>query len=168
MKQLKQPLAAACAVIALAGAVSPAVAAQGDLIARLRVINIDPDASSDIAGLDVDDQASAEIGLTYFFRPQWALDVGITTAGHDITLGGSKIGSTEILPINITAQYHFMGSGAFRPYVGAGLNYTRFSDTNILDGAVQLEKDSFGPVIQAGVDWALTDRLLFNLDVKKV
>jgi outer membrane protein len=161
-------LAAALGVLALAGGVSAAQAAQGDLILRGNVINIDPDASSDIAGLDVDDQATAEIGLTYFFRPQWAVNIGITTAEHDITLNGAKIGSTQILPINITGQYHFMPSATLRPYVGAGLNYTRFSDVSILDGAVDLESDSFGPVLQAGVDWALSERLLINFDVKKI
>jgi outer membrane protein len=161
-------LAAALAALAIAGLVAPAGAAQGDLVVRLRAINIDPDASSDIAGLDVDDKAAAEVGLTYFFRPQWAVDFGITTAEHDITLGGARIGSTRILPINITGQYHFMPGAKFRPYVGAGLNYTRFSDVEILGGAVDLDSDSFGPVVQAGVDWALSDKVVINFDVKKM
>ena len=165
---MKQSLAAALATLAIAGVAASAHAARGDLILRLKAINIDPDASSDIAGLDVDDQATGEIGLTYFFRPQWAVDVGITTAKHDIILNGAKIGDTQILPINVTAQYHFMPSARIRPYVGAGLNYTRFSDIDILGGAVDLDSDSFGPVLQAGVDWALTDRWMINLDVKRI
>lgn len=150
------------------GIVTSANAAQGDLVVRLKAINIAPDASSDIAGLDVDDKATAEIGSTYFFRPQWAVDFGITTAKHDITLNGAGIGTTRIVPINITGQYHFMPSALIRPYVGAGLNYTRFSDVDILGGAVDLDSGSFGPVLQAGIDWAVSDRLMINFDVKKV
>jgi len=165
---INKSLAAALTALAIVGVAPSAQAAQGDLVVRLKAINIDPDASSDIAGLDVDDQATAEIGLTYFFRPQWAVDVGITTAKHDITLNGARIGDTQILPINVTAQYHFMPNGKIRPYVGAGLNYTRFSDVNILGGAVDLDSDSFGPVVQAGLDWALTDQWMVNFDVKKI
>jgi outer membrane protein len=154
-------------MFAIVGVVPLANAAQGDLILRLNAINIDPDASSDIPGLDVDDQATAAIGLTYFLRPQWAVDFGIATAKHDITLGGARIGSTRILPINITGQYHFMPDAPIRPYVGAGLNYTRFSDVDILGGAVGLDRDSFGPVLQVGLDWAVTDRVLVNFDVKR-
>lgn len=165
---MNRSLAAALALFVGLGVVVPAGAAQGDLVFRAKVINIDPDTSSDIPGLDVDDQTTAEIGVTYFLRPQWALDVGITTAEHDITLGGARIGSTRILPINITGQYHFAPNARIRPYVGAGINYTRFSDVDILGGAVDLDSDSFGPVLQAGLDWAINDRVSINFDVKKV
>lgn len=160
--------AAVLAMFAIASAVPPAVAAEGDIVFRARAINIDPDTSSDIPGLDVDSQATAEIGLTYFLRPQWAVDFGITTAEHDITLNGARIGETRILPINITGQYHFQPNAKIRPYIGAGLNYTRFSDVSILGGAIDLDDDSFGPVLQAGVDWALTDKVSLNFDVKKI
>ena len=98
----------------------------------------------------------------------WALDVGITTAKHDITLGGAAIGTTKILPINVIAQYHFAPGGNLRPYVGAGVNYTNFSDVNILGGAVSLDSSSFGPVVQAGLDWAFADKWMLNVDLKKV
>ena len=165
---MKKSVVAALAMLAVAGVAPSVNAAEGDLVLRLKAISISPDASSDIAGLDVDDKATAEIGLTYFFKPQWALDVGITTAEHDITLNGAKIGSTKILPINVTAQYHFAPGGKFRPYVGAGFNYTSFSDVNILGGAVDLDSSSFGPVLQAGLDWAFADKWMLNVDLKKV
>jgi outer membrane protein len=165
---MKKSVAAALAMLAVAGVAPMANAKEGDLILRLKAISISPDASSDIAGLDVDDKATGEIGLTYFLRPQWALDVGITTAKHDITLGGAAIGSTKILPINVIAQYHFAPGGNLRPYVGAGVNYTNFSDVNILGGAVSLDSSSFGPVVQAGLDWAFADKWMLNVDLKKV
>jgi len=54
------------------------------------------------------------------------------------------------------------------PYVGAGLNYTRISRVKLLDGAADLENDSWGLALQAGVDIRLDARWSLNLDVKKV
>jgi outer membrane protein len=164
---MKKPLAAILAAFAVTSFASVVHAAAGDAVLRFKVINIAPDASSDIAGLDVDDKVTAELGVTYFVTPQWAVDVGITTAEHDVTLSGAKIGSTRILPINIIGQYHFIPDGKIRPYVGAGLNYTGFTDVDILGGAVDLENSSFGPVVQAGLDWAIDNAWSVNVDLKK-
>src|SRR5256885_3558138 len=40
-----------------------------------------------------------------------------------------------------SAQYHFTNFGAFKPYVGAGVNYTRFSSVSF-DPAVQADRKS--------------------------
>ena len=66
------------------------------------------------------------------------------------------------------AQYHFTNFGAFKPYLGAGVNYTRFSNVNILDGALTVKKNSFGPALQLGFDYALDKNWSLNFDVKKV
>jgi outer membrane protein len=143
-------------------------AAPGDNIARLKVINIDPDVGSNGAGLDVDDNTTAEIGITHFLTSNWALDLGVSFAKLDVKLNGNDSGSTKILPINLLAQYHFMPEGTWRPYVGAGVNYTHFSDVNIQGGSVNLEKDRFGPVIQAGLDVPISESWSVNADVKKI
>jgi outer membrane protein len=143
-------------------------AAPGDNIARLKVINIDPDVGSNGAGLDVDDKTTAEIGITHFLTSNWALDLGVSFAKLDVKLNGSDSGSTKVLPINLLAQYHFMPEGTWRPYVGAGVNYTHFSDVNIQGGSVNLEKDRFGPVIQAGLDVPISESWSVNADVKKI
>jgi outer membrane protein len=144
-------------------------AAEGDNVARLKLININPDVGGDVSGLDVHDETTAEVGLTHFFAPNWAVDLGISYAKHDVSLGGGDAGSVKLMPVNLTAQYHFMPDGAFRPYVGAGLNYTHLSDVDIAGGTVGLEKDRFGPVIQAGLDWPIQNTAWsLNADVKKV
>lgn len=143
-------------------------AAPGENIARLKAINVNPDVDSDVPGLDVDDQTTAEIGLTHFFTSNWALDFGISYGKHDVTLGGGDAGSAKLMPVNLLAQYHFMPEGAWRPYLGAGVNYTHFSDVNIANGTVGLERDRFGPVIQAGLDVPIDNAWSFNADVKKV
>ena len=143
-------------------------AAPGDNIARLKVINIDPDVGSNGAGLDVDDKTTAEIGITHFLTSNWALDLGVSFAKLDVKLNGNDSGSTKILPINLLAQYHFMPEGTWRPYVGAGVNYTHFSDVNIQGGSVNLEKDRFGPVVQVGLDVPISESWSVNADVKKI
>ncbi len=60
-----------------------------------------------------------------------------------------------------------------RPYVGAGVNYTRFSNVEFAPAVVaalnpSLDKNSFGLALQAGVDVPLGNGWLLNLDVKKV
>lgn len=70
------------------------------------------------------------------------------------------------LPPSLYVQYYFLDKDAgSRPYIGAGLNYTRFYDAQSLNPAVtnlELKKHSFGPVINAGIDIKLTDNLYFN------
>ena len=83
-------------------------------------------------------------------------------------LGGTQIGSVKHLPPTLLAQYHFTGLGAFKPYVGAGVNYTRFSGVDIAGGALTVKKNSWGPALQLGFDYALDKHWSLNLDVKKV
>ena len=55
---------------------------------------------------------------------------------HDITGAGAiagvgKLADTRVLPITLLGQYRFMDATAgFRPYVGAGLTYAKFYNTN--------------------------------------
>jgi outer membrane protein len=165
---MKKTFTVALATAAVALGAPVVHAATGDTVLRAKIINIDPSTSSSIPGLDVDNELTAELGLTYFLSPNWAMDLGVTTAKHDVTLNGAGIGTTKIWPVNVIAQYHFLPGAMFQPYVGAGVNYTRFSSVNILGGAIDLDKNSFGPVIQAGFDWPINNQLSLNVDVKKV
>ncbi|HEX4985337.1 MAG TPA: OmpW family outer membrane protein [Burkholderiales bacterium] len=166
---MNKRIALAAAVSALALAAPIAHAAPGDNIARLKAVNINPDVDSDVPGLDVDDQTTAEIGLTHFFTSNLALDLGISYAKHDVSLGGGDAGSVKLMPVNLTAQYHFLPEGQWRPYVGAGVNYTHFSSVNIANGSVGLDKDRFGPVVQVGLDVPISNTAWsFNADVKKI
>jgi outer membrane protein len=68
----------------------------------------------------------------------------------------------------VTAQYHFLPDQKFRPYLGAGINYTRFYDINLGNGALTVDKSSWGPALQAGADIEINKRFFVNLDVKKI
>jgi len=164
MKKLLTVVAMAAAV---AAAMPAAQAAEGDSILRLRAIQIEPDVESNIPGLDVDDNLTGEIAVTGFLSPHWALDLGVSWSEHDILLNGSKAGTAEIWPVNLILQFHFTREGPIRPYIGAGANYTRFDKVELLGGNPDVDKDSFGPVAQIGIDIPIGDTFLLNVDVKK-
>lgn len=150
-------------------------AETGDWLVRARVVNIDPDAGSSAGGplglpadaLDVDNRVAPEVDISYFITKNIALELILTyPQKHDVTLMGADIGSVKHLPPTLTLQYHFMPDRAFKPYVGAGFNYTRFTDRDLLNGTLEVEKDSFGGALQVGFDYALTGNWYLNADVK--
>ncbi|MDR3065518.1 MULTISPECIES: OmpW/AlkL family protein [Comamonas] len=138
---------------------------------RARAVHLDSDnggAAGD-AGVSINNKWMPELDVSYFFTPNIAAELILTyPQKHDVRLGGDKIGTLKHLPPTLLAQYHFTGMGAFKPYVGAGVNYTRFSNVNILDGAVTVKKNSFGGALQIGFDYALDKNWSLNFDVKKV
>ena len=155
----------ACAILFAAGA---AQAAQGDWLGRARVININPDASSSALAIDVNSKTTVELDFSYFVTNHLALELILATKKHDVSAGGVPIGSVAHLPPTLTLQYHFLPDQQFRPYVGVGLNYTRFYDVSLLGGAVTIDKHSWGPAINAGIDIELTKRYFLNFDIKKI
>jgi outer membrane protein len=72
----------------------------------------------------------------------------------------------------LSLQYHFP-QAVFRPYVGLGLNYTRFSSVSFAPAVVtalapSIESSSLGLALGAGVDVPMGGGWLLNLDLKKV
>lgn len=166
-------LAALATVASLASA--PAVAADGPWLVRVRAVNLDSaNKDSTGLGLSVNDKVIPEVDISYFFTPNIAAELILTyPQKHDLRSNGDKIGSLKHLPPTLTVQYHFDGMGAFKPYVGAGVNYTRFSSVS-WDPAVRaaldpsIEKDSFGFALQVGADYEISKNVYLNLDIKKV
>ncbi|MBI5335839.1 MAG: OmpW family protein [Burkholderiales bacterium] len=166
-------LASLAAVASLASA--PAAAADGPWLVRVRAVNLDSaNKDSTGLGLSVNDKVIPEVDISYFFTPNIAAELILTyPQKHDLKSEGTKIGSLKHLPPTLTLQYHFDGMGAFKPYVGAGVNYTRFSSVK-WDPAVRaaldpsIDKDSFGFALQAGVDFEISKNVYLNLDIKKV
>jgi outer membrane protein len=162
--------------LALAAALPIAAhAEEAPWLVRVRAVNLDS-ANKDSTGLDlsINDKVIPEFDISYFVTPQFALELVLTyPQKQTIRSGSTDIGSLKHLPPTLTAQYHFTGLGAFKPYVGAGLNYTRFSSVHFnpaVQAALQpsLEKNSWGLALQAGLDYELCKNWYLNLDVKKV
>jgi outer membrane protein len=111
--------------------------------------------------------AVAEVDITRFITPQIALELVLATAGQEVMAGGSSLGTVNHLPPTLSLQYHLLESARFRPYVGAGANYTNFYRKS--GGLSTLDLDhSFGWAAQVGTDVMLTGRTSVNVDAKYV
>lgn len=157
----------------LASLSAGAFAAQGDIIARLRIANVNPQTSvNDVLqqlNVDVKNDTIPELDFTYMLTNNIGAELILGTSKHDITAGGAKVGSVKVLPPTLTLQYHFNPEGQFRPYAGAGINYTRFYGFKDDSGlGLSIKKNSFGPALQVGMDMPLTKDLFLNLDMKKI
>lgn len=147
----------------------PATALADNWMMRVRAIDIVPDVSTSptLAGLDVSSEWVPEIDFTYFVSPNIGVELILATARHEVTLDGASLGKLNHLPPTLTLQYHFQPTPTIKPYVGAGVNYTRFYNVDLAPG-LSIDKNSFGGALQAGVDIAVTKNGYINLDVKKI
>lgn len=111
-----------------------------------------------------------ELDISYFFTKNIATELVLTYPQNvNINVGGNKQGTIKALPPSLVLQYHFTDLGAFKPYVGAGVNYTIFSDrNNILNGAASVSQSSFGVVGQIGADYMFDKNWGVNVDVKYI
>lgn len=169
---------AALALAVVAGLVAPTLAqAQATpWLVRVRAVNIDPanKDSIDVADVSVSKKTIPEVDISYFFTPNLSAELILTyPQKHDVSATipslsvDGKIGTLKHLPPTLSAYYHFTDLGAFKPYVGAGLNYTRFSSVDLPAGFT-IDKNSFGLSVGAGFDYEIQKNVYLNLDVKKV
>ena len=181
--------------ILLAGTVAAtgAQAKQGDILVRVRAINVMPQeksgpilpattTSADISSqkVSVNDTITPEIDFTYMVSDNIGLELIAGTARHTVSgvgtvIGGAKLVETNVLPPTLTVQYHMAPEGAFRPYVGVGANYTTFFNTKAqsdligVAGATKVKmKDSFGWAAQVGFDVPVNDKMFVNFDAKYI
>lgn len=172
----KTAIAIAASLATLAAVASTASAQEGPWLVRARAVHLSPaDKSEPLGGvgnadrISVESRTIPELDISYFFTPHLAAELVLTyPQKHEVMLDGAVIGSFRHLPPTLLAQYRFDAIGAFTPYLGAGLNYTRISSIHLLDGAATLENHSFGAALQAGVDYNLGKNWSLNLDIKRV
>jgi len=164
-------IALACAAAAPLSAQAQAMDAGGPFMMRVRAVYIDPANRDDTnlgLGLGVSTKTIPEVDFSYFITPNIATELILTyPQGLDVTSNGSKVGSLKALPPTLTLQYHFAPNSSFRPYVGAGLNFTNYSSVSLPPG-VTLSSNSTGWAVQAGADIEIGKNLYLNVDVKKV
>jgi outer membrane protein len=158
---------------ALVGALllaSNAYAAPGDMIVRVRAVDINFQNSADtsaLAAVTAANKTIPEADVSYFFTDNIAAEL-ILTYPQKITVN-PNIGSLDALPPTLTLQYHFMPDNpSFRPYIGAGINYTNFSSVNLAGGTLNSSNSSTGGALQIGFDVPISGNMSFNFDVKKV
>jgi len=171
--------------VALVMGVMAAVPAQagdsnGNFQAKLGVTGIifdDNTKSTSPAGLgtaEVNDTVIPTLALTYYLTNNWSVELfccfaQVNVDGKSGTLGSlGKLASTWVFPPILTAQYHFDGMGAFKPYVGAGVQWIHYFDekSNLAGSSVDFD-DSWGFVLQGGIDYDLGQGWSLGVDVKK-
>ncbi len=126
--------------------------------------------------VDIGDDTKLSGGITYMVTDNWSVDFPLALPfKHDIVGAGAiagvgKLGEVTALPITLFMQYRFNeASTAFRPYLGAGLTYSKLYDETgsatlsaITGGSpsnpTTLSSDSrFGVTLQAGVTYSLNE-----------
>ena len=136
------------------------------------------------ADLKVDSNTIPELDISYYWTKNIATELILALGTrHDVSISGDsagvvgnqRLGSVNLLPPTLTVQWHFNPDQTFDPYVGAGINATFMLDRNLRfeSGAtagekIRLDRSSFGPALQAGIDVNLKDGWLLNADVKYV
>ena len=162
-------LAAVALCTLMSGAAMAQQTTEGPWLVRARAVHLDS-ANKDSTGLNlsVNDKWIPEVDITYFFNKNIAAELILTVPQrHTLSAGGTAIGSLKHLPPSLLVQYHFTDAPGFKPYVGAGVNYTRFSSIRLPAG-VGIDRNSFGAALQVGVDIPVAKNMYLNLDVKKV
>lgn len=142
----------------------------GDIFVRGGFAKTDSRSSIDLVDpgnfqtdLDIRDGRGFTYGLGYLFHDNFGVELaGSQRVKHDVVIADPVgfEGSFRRLPINLMANYYPMGGldSRVQPYVGGGLNYTRFSAE---PEGVSMRR-SYSVVGQAGIDLAITDHLMLN------
>ncbi|GGJ09198.1 OmpW family outer membrane protein [Halopseudomonas pertucinogena] len=184
------------AALLLAPALLAASVAQahqaGDIIVRAGAVTVDPHEDSSgikhaVAGnlggkatLDSDTQLGLNfaymltdsVGIELLAATPFSHDVGVQGLGAPID---GKLGSIKHLPPTVSLVYYPLdNSSAFKPYVGAGVNFTWFFDEDLSSAAKDngfsgLSLDnSWGLAAQIGADYMLNDNWMVNAQVRYI
>lgn len=179
----------AAAAVAAMVATTPASAgdSNGNFQAKLGVTGVLTDDNTKTLDLNgksllpgswasTNDTVIPSLTLTYYLNKNLALELfccfdKVHVQGEGGIAGFGDIASTWIFPPILTAQYHFDGMGAFRPYLGVGVEYIHYFNSKSEGGLAGTDvhfSDSWGFALQGGVDYDLGNGLSLGLDVKKV
>ncbi len=167
---MKKILIAAAVGMLVVGSVA---AQESPWLVRARAVNLNM-ANKDTTGLGltVNDKTIGEVDVSYFLNKNVAAELILSLPQNQgVYSNGTSIGNFKHLPPTLTLQYHFTDLNGFKPYVGAGVNYTKITGTNLsVTGLnpVTLDTNSFGAALQVGLDVPLTKQVSLNFDVKKV
>ncbi|MBK3758890.1 OmpW/AlkL family protein [Stutzerimonas frequens] len=168
----------------------------GDIIVRAGAITVDPREDSsdinhavlgDVAGSKATLDSNTQLGLNFAYMVTDQVGIELLAAtpfSHDVGVKGmpgayaglnGKLGSLKHLPPTLSVIYYPLEkNSAFQPYVGAGINYTWFFDTELSSSAEDKGfsgldmKDSWGLAAQVGMDYMLTDNVMLNAQVRYI
>ena len=162
-----------------------AVWADGDNVAKLGVTYYQTHSKTNgITGIGVPPGADAEVGnattVIFVYERLFTPNVGLEfvlgipprlsakATGSVAFLGDNVLSAKNVAP-TVLLNYHFFGPDtALRPYLGAGINYTKFTDVqSSLAPDVQMSS-STGLALQAGLNYAITKDVGLFASVAKI
>lgn len=167
-------LAGTLVLIASFGANSAMAVEKGDWLWRFGASTVDPK-SDNHPVVGVDSASSFTTNIAWMFTDHFSVEVlAAYPFEHDITLNGTngtKVASTKHLPPTVSVQYHFMPDRTFKPYIGAGINYTTFFNTKTYGALAGTDldlDDSFGLAGEIGADIILNDTWFLNASFRYI
>ncbi len=119
------------------------------------------------------DQGFAMDG-TYFIHANFGVNALAAFLTTDVSstrarapTGTSSLGSQHLLPLILTAQYHFCPECRVRPYLGVGIGaLIPLNESGNLKLVQPRVAKEIGPAAQAGLDYMINRHFSLNLDVK--
>lgn len=174
-------LSAMAAAVSLAAAAPAMAQSKGDWTLGVGVHAVDP--TSDAGDLNgaalglgklstkVDSDVKPTVTFEYFVADNIGIEVlAALPFKHDVSIDGvGKVGETKQLPPVVSLQYHFTNSSKVTPFVGLGVNYTKFFSTDskgALAGTKLKLEDSWGLAAHAGLDFAVSDKGALRVDMR--
>ncbi len=164
-------LALALAMIAAVAASTARAQEQPQWILRAGVHPVQPKPHNH-EQLQVGDGAAITFAATYMLDAHWGVEAfAALPVEHEIALKDSgRVATVQQVPPTLSLQYHFPDpNGRIRGYVGAGINCTTFFDertSGALHGSELKFGDSWGPAVQAGLDFDVGRRWFVNIDAR--
>ena len=174
-------LSAMAAAVSLAAAAPAMAQSKGDWTLGVGVHAVDPksdagDLNGAALGLGklstkVDSDVKPTVTFEYFVADNIGIEVlAALPFKHDVSIDGvGKVGETKQLPPVVSLQYHFTNSSKVTPFVGLGVNYTKFFSTDskgALAGTKLKLEDSWGLAAHAGLDFAVSDKGALRADMR--
>ncbi len=174
--------------LAVAAALAAPVAANaqegtydpGKWLVRVGLSQINPDSYNlklnDTTAVVVDSDITPTGTIEYMITPHIGTELLLAwpaTHGLDLDTGSrplDRVAHVDVLPPVLSLNWHFNPNGMFRPYIGAGVNYTLFSGeetSGALSGADLKLDDSIGAAGQVGVDIGQRN-WFFNANVRYI
>ena len=153
---------------------------------RVRAIGVLPQESATIGviggGVNINNNYVPELDFTYYFANNFSAELILATTRHKVSTTASNLtpigagaavdvnlGHVWLLPPTLTLQYHLPTGTGFKPYIGAGANYTIFYSADkgpVVQGISYKNKFAFAS--QVGFDYDLSKTVFLNIDVKKI
>ncbi|QFT99460.1 Outer membrane protein W precursor [Roseovarius sp. THAF8] len=165
----------ALALAALVAGAAPALAQErGDVSLGIGLAGVIPESGNGVlAGptpISVDNGYSLQLTGEYFIANNLGVELlAAWPFAHDVDTGGVKIGEVKHLPPTLSLQYHFTNKGNITPFIGAGINYTTFTESKavgpLAGNDLDLD-DSWGLALHAGLDYRVSDKGALRTDVR--